>query len=201
MSLAAFQQALVDLTLAPENTRRLIGGDVNILDAYNLTDREVRRLIDVVQQPGMSLNCTLARGNRFEAIGEVFPMTCVLLEPILKALLAELWDKVRPTNYQFAGEDEAFANAVKEKLETNAVSIPYLDEVFRYECLCLKMAQEMRNQTDPDHEANEVMEFKHPPNLLLEPLSRLEAPPAGLPTGSYRARLTLRENRFYVEMI
>src|SRR2546425_1890277 len=123
MSLQAFQQALVDLTLAPQQTRRLIQGDLTILDSYDLDERELSRLLDVVKHPGMSLNCTIARGNRFDAIGEVFPMTCVLLEPVLRDLLAELWENVRPTNYQFAGEEEAFAGIVRQKLSNSELSI------------------------------------------------------------------------------
>ena len=72
--------------------------------------------MDVIQQPGMSLNCTIARGNRFEAIAELFPMTCVLLEPVLRELLDELWEHVFPTNYQFAGEEEAFAGIVRQEI-------------------------------------------------------------------------------------
>lgn len=201
MSLQAFQRALVDLTLAPEHTRRLVQGDLSVLDAYELNGLEGQRIMDVVHQPGMAVNCTLARGNRFDAIGEVFPMTCVLLEPILRELLAELWGKVVPTNYQFSGEEEAFARAIRKGLSHNRFSIPYLHEVFNYECLCWDLAQEMRNQVDPDHEAEAIVEFNHPPDLLLEPLSKLAAPPVGLPTGSYRARIVLRGTRFHVEMI
>lgn len=201
MSLQAFQRALVDLTLSPESSRRLLEGDASILKAYDLDETERQRLVDVVQQPGMSINCTIARGNRFDAIGEIFPMTLVLLEPELRDLLSELWARHQPTNYQFAGEEDAFASFVREKLSTNQYSIPYLGEVFNYECLCWQMAQEMRNQTERDYEVHEIMEFEHQPDLLLEPLSRLVAPPADLPTGSYRARLTLRGTRFYVEMI
>jgi hypothetical protein len=201
MSLQAFQRALVDLTLSPESSRRLLEGDASILNGYDLDEIERQRLVDVVRQPGMSINCTIARGNRFDAIGEVFPMTLVLLEPELRDLLNELWEKHHPSNYQFAGEENAFASFVREKLSTNQISIPYLEEVFNYECLCWQMAQEMRNQTERDHEVHEIMEFKHQPDLLLEPLSRLGAPPEDLPTGTYRARLTLRGTRFYVEMI
>jgi hypothetical protein len=201
MSLPAFQRALVDLTLAPEQTQRLTQGDLSILDAYDLNERELKRLVDIVNQPGMSVNCTIARGNRFDAIGEIFPMTCVLLEPVLRELLTELWQKVRPTNYQFSGEEEAFAGIVRDGISRNRFSIPYLDDVFNYECLCWQMAQQMRNQTDLDHEVEAIVEFHHPPDLLLEPLSELTAPPSGLPAGIFRARLILRGTRFHVETI
>lgn len=201
MSLQAFQQALVDLTLSPNQTRQLIRGDLTILDPYDLDEREMRRLLDVVQQPGMSLNCTIARGNRFDAIGEIFPMTCVLLEPVLRDLLDELWEHHRPTNYQFTGEEEAFAGIVRRKIESGEISIPYLEEIFAYEGLCWELAQHMRNQTDPDSEVSAIVEFQHPPELLLPPLSELIAPPEGLPTGVYRVQLTLRGTRFDVETL
>ena len=199
MSLQTFQQALVDLTLAPKSAKRLIQGDLTILESYDLDEREVRRLLDVVNQPGMSLNCTIARGNRFDAIGEIFPMTCVLLEPVLRNLLDELWENYRPTNYQFAGEEQAFADIVRNKLATGELSIAYLDEIFRYEVTCWELAQTMRNQTNRDHEVAAIVEFRHPPDLLLPPLSQLTTPPAGLPTGVYRVRLVLRGTRFDVE--
>lgn len=201
MSLQAFQQALVDLTLAPQHARRLARGDLDVLEPYDLNEREVERLLDVVRQPGMSVNCTVARGNRFDAIGEVFPMTCVLLEPVLRELLAELWEKVRPANYQFAGEEDAFASIVRRKLATRELSVPYLEDVFAYECLCWELAQQMRNQTNPDREVGDVIEFHHPPDSLLLPLSQMNAPPAGLPGGIYRARVSLRGTRFDVEML
>jgi hypothetical protein len=201
MSLQAFQQVIVDLTLAPRRVRRLLQGDLSLLKTYDLSERERQRILDVIRQPGMSLNCTIARGNRFEGIGELFPMTCVLLEPVLRDLLDELWENFLPTNYQFAGEEEAFAGIVRQKMAKGELSIEYLDEIFAYESLCSELAQQMRNQTNADHEIETIIEFRHPPDLLLPPLSELTAPPSGLPTGVYRARLTLRGTRFDVAML
>jgi hypothetical protein len=201
MSLRAFQHAVVELTLAPRRARRLAQGDLSVIEAYDLAERERQRLLDIVRQPGMSLNCTIARGNRFEAIGELFPMTCVLLEPILRQLLDELWEDVRPTNYQFTGEADAFVAKVQQKIAQGELPIEYLDEVFAYELICLNMAQEMQNQTDKTCEVERIVEFQHSPEPLLLALSTLNAPPAGLPSGLYRARLLLRGMRFEVEML
>ena len=200
MSLIAFQRAVVEMTLSPRLAQRLIQGDCAVVETYDLTQQESRRLLDIVRQPGMSLNCTIARGNRFEVIGELFPMTCVLLEPILRDLLDELWEDF-PTNYQFAGEDDAFISKVRERMGRGELTIEYLDEIFAYESVCLKMARQMRNQTDTECELVQVIEFQHSPELLLPPLSRLKAPPPGLPRGLYRARLILRDMRFDVEML
>jgi hypothetical protein len=200
MSLLAFQQAIADLTLSPRQVRRILRGDLSHLHSYDLTERELSRILDVVRQPGMAVNCTVARGNRFEAIGELFPMTCVVLEPVLRNLLDELWEDVVPANYQFA-EEEAFAAIVRRKMANNELSIEYLEEIFTYELVCSDLAKQMRSQTDTHHEAERIVEFCHPPDLLLPPLSELNAPPPGLPSGIYRARVILRETRFDVEML
>ncbi len=201
MSLTAFQHALVELTLAPRRTRQLLRGDLSAIAEYDLTDRERARLLDVVRQPGMALNCTIARSNRFEAIGEVFPMTCVLLEPILRDLLDELWEDSKPGDYQFTGEENAFASLIRSKRAAGGLPIEYLDEVLAYEWLCWELAQHMRTQSDPNVEVEAVIEFRHSPDQLLVPLSRLEAPPPGLAAGEYRAKVTLRGGRFDVELI
>jgi len=148
----------------------------------------------------MSVNCTIARGNRFEVIGDLFPMTCVLLEPVLRELLEELWEDF-PSSYQFAGEDDAFASKVRQKMAGGELRIEYLDEIFTYEAICLQLARQMTSQPDERYELKSVIEFRHSPELLLTPLSKLQAPPPGLPCGSYRAGLILRNMRFHVEML
>jgi hypothetical protein len=201
MSLEEFQRALVDLTLNPRLAVRLIRGELNGMDNFSLTERESRRIVDIVKQRGMSVSCSLARGNRFEPIGEIFPMTCILLEPVLRDLLDELWQEARPMNYQFSGEEESFAQMIRSKISSGHLFIEYLEEIFNYEWACWQLARQMRAQTDFDHEAAMIIEFKHPPDQLLPPLSELTLPPTGLPEGTYKARITLRGNRFYVTAV
>ena len=201
MSLQAFQQAIVDLTLAPRRVRRLLQGDLSVLEKYDLTERERKRILFAVAQPGMELNCTIARGNRFEPVAELFPMTCTLLKPVLRELLDEIWEDAPPTNYQFAGEDEAFIKAVRLKIASGELAIEYLDEIFSYETSCAELARRMGVVTDPNDVGEAILEFQHSPDLLLPPLSEYKLPPAGLPTGKYRAQLILRGEQFEVEMI
>ena len=162
MSLQAFQQAIVELTLAPRRVRRLLEGDLSVLENYDLTERERKRILFAVGQPGMELNCTIARGNRFEPVAELFPMTCTLLKPVLRELLDEIWEDAPPTNYQFAGEDEAFIKAVSRKLATGELAIEYLDEVFSYESRCVELARRMGGETGPNDESEAIIEFQHP---------------------------------------
>ena len=200
MSLKTFQQVLVDLTLTPSRARAL-RVDGGALEGYDLTPLERERLLDILRQPGISVHCSLSRGNRFETIAEIFPMTCVLLEPVLRELLEELWRISRPENYQLSGEEAAFAELVKCKLAVGEIAIEYLEEVFAYEMVCWDLARRMRMQRDAESAVEAVVEFQHSPGELLPHLSRLVAPPARLPRGRYSARVVLRDGRFDVEML
>lgn len=195
MSLRAFQRAVVELTIAPEKTLSLRAADRSVFASYDLTELEWERLFSIVRQPGIKAHCSLSRGNRFEMIGSVFPMTCVLLEPCLRDLLNELWKKHPPTNYQLAGEEMIFAEMIEERLASGELSVEYLKEVFQYEVVCLDLTRRMRNQIDPDAEMAAIVEFQHSPDELLPPLARLTTPPPGLSEGDYRALIQLQGGR------
>lgn len=196
MSMQSFQRALVELTLAPRKARALRDGDANAFAGLDLTDRELARLCDVVRQPGISVHCSLSRGNRLEVIFGSFPMTCVLLGPALRGLLDELFEEHRPTNYQLAGEDAAFAQLIQRKLAIGELSIEYLDEVFAYELACAELMRRQRTRPDADAEVETIFEFEHSPEDLLPPLSQLKAPPVGLPRGRYRTVVRFADGRF-----
>lgn len=201
MSLRSFQRAVVELTLAPWKARALRQGDTGVLAGYDLTSREHNRIVDIVGQPGISVHCTLSRGNRFEVIHGAFPMTCVLLRPVLRPLLDEFFEQHRPTDYQLAGEQTAFAAIVDRKIAAGALAIEYLPEIFAYEMACFELVQRMQMRTDPDATDEAIVEFLHSPDELLPPLSQFTPPPAGLPTGSYRVRVAMRSGRFQVELL
>ncbi len=201
MSLATFQRAMVELTLAPRKVHALRGGDAGMLAEYDLTGRERDRILDLVRQPGMAVNCTLSRGNRLEAITDVFPMTCTLLAPVLRGLVDELWEKCQPTNYQLAGEEAEFAATIGRMTAARELAIEYLEEIFAYEMVCWELSRRMRDQTGAEGQLEAMIEFQHSPDDLLPPLSRLEAPPAGLPPRPCRARVELRAGRFEVEVL
>jgi len=144
MSLRNFQRALSDMTLDPRLTAAVRRSGVPALSDYELTPLEQQRLVDVARQPGMDLTCTLARGNRFAPIVEMFPLTCELLKPWLRELLDELWSRHRPDNYQLAGEEDAFGRFLEEKIAGRELTHPYAEEVFRYESACLDLARSLR---------------------------------------------------------
>jgi len=196
MSLRAFERAVVELTIASEKVHLLRAADRSVFAGYDLSEIEWERLFSVVRQPGINVHCSLSRGNRFEMIGSVFPMTCVLLEPWLRDLLNELWKEHHPTNYQLAGEEIVFAEMVDGKITSGELSVEYLKEVFHYEVVCLELTRRMRSQADPHAEMEAIVEFQHSPDELLPPLARLMAPPAGLSEGDYRVLIQLQSGRF-----
>ena len=174
------------------------------LSGYELSALEQQRLVDVARQPGMDLNCTLARGNRFAPIVEMFPLTCELLKPSLRPLLDELWSRHRPDNYQLAGEEDAFADLLDAKIERGELTHPYVDEVFRYERTCLELAKSLRyvsaDALPSGSEPFRLARFCHDPRVLLRALERHEIPPANLVTGDYPVRITLRGDALDVEL-
>jgi hypothetical protein len=194
MSLRGFQQAAVDLTLSPESFRALRRGESALLDRYNLSERERNRLKEISRQPGMAMNCSLARGNRLELIVGSFPKTCLLLKPLLPRLLDELWEAHKPDNYQLFGEEDAFAAFIAQKMSRNELAVEYLCEIFSYELTCRDLAIRLETSADGDSVIEAAVEFRHAPDQLLAPLSRGVAPPSGLPCGVFPTRLRLSED-------
>ena len=201
MSFQAFQRAVVDLTLSYSKVRTLREGDGTLLASYDLTPLERHRIVAIVSQPGMAVHCSLSRGNRLEVVVNAFPMTCVLLESQLRALIDELWEQRRPANYQLAGEEDAFAEYIGRRIAVGELSVEYLPEILGYETTCLEMIREHRVQGPWDAAIERLVEFRHSPADLLPPLARLSPPPPGLPPGSYPSRVRLHDGRFDVKRI
>jgi hypothetical protein len=194
MSLSGFQQAAVDLTLSPESFRALRRGESALLDRYNLNERERNRLLEISRQPGMAMNCSLARGNRLELIVGSFPKSCILLKPLLPGLLDELWETHKPDNYQLIGEEDAFAAFIAQKISHGGLAVDYLCEIFSYELACRDLALRLDACADADTVLEAIVEFRHAPDALLTPLSRRFVPPSGLPSGVFPTRLRLSED-------
>ena len=203
MALSDFQRALSEMTVYPSLAARVRAEGDSPLAAYNLTPLERARLVAVARDPGMDLNCTLARGNRFGPILDVLPLTCTLIKPWLRELLNELWRTNRPDNYQLAGEEHAFTGFLQAKLASGEFSHPYLAEILEYEIACWNLVQTLRYTAEdesPHHpEPFCFVQFTHDPAALLPPLESGTLPPADLPSSHYPVRVTLRGDTIVVE--
>jgi hypothetical protein len=206
VAIADFQRALCDMTLDPVLAASVLRRGADALSGYALTAIEQERLIAVVHQRGMSVNCTLARANRFAPIADAFPLTCSLLKPWLRPLLDELWSVHRPDNYQFAGEVPAFSWFLQQKLSQGKVTHPYAEEIFRYECAAWALIQTLQSsaaRTTPERALDKslTVRFTHDPHMLVPALERDETPPPDLPAGDYLVRLTLHGDVLDVETV
>jgi len=205
MSLTDFQRALSDMTLDIRITAAVRRDGTSALSEYELTSLERERLVDVARQPGMDLNCTLARGNRFAPIVEMFPLTCELLRPWLRELLDELWNCHRPDNYQLSGEEDAFAGHLEGKIVRGELTHPYAEEVLRYESACLDLARTLRYVSVEELPKSglkgfRLFRFRHDPRILLRALENRQIPPADMPEGDYPVRITLHGDALEVEL-
>jgi len=202
MSLRDFQHALCEMTLDPLFAAAVRSSGVSALARFSLTGLEQDRLLAAARQRGMSLNCTLARSNRFATILDAFPLTCTLLKPRLRALLDDLWHSRRPDNYQLAGEDLHFAAFLQAQLDTGELDEPYAAEILRFERVSWEMIQSLRlshggQAQDPGH--SRIVLFQHDPRVLLPVLQAGQLPPSGLAAGAYRVRLTMHGDTLEIE--
>lgn len=191
VSLREFQRALAEMTLDATFARRVKEQGAPALATFALDAREEQRLLAAARQRGMVLACTLARANRFAAIADSYPMTCVVIEPVLRDLFDELWSRCRPAGYQLTSDVASFADRVRREKALHR-RFEYLSEVFAYEQACIALINQTR-RVAIDRMAGRlrVIEFDHDPALLLPPLQRHEAPPPGLPRAPHRMEVEL----------
>ena len=202
MSLRDFQCALGEMTLDPLFAASVRSRGLAALARFSLTSLEQERLLAAASQRGMSLNCTLARSNRFATILDAFPLTCTLLKPRLRELLDDLWHTRRPDNYQLAGEDLHFAAFLQSRLDAGELDEPYAAEILQLERVSWEMIQSLRisaasQAQGPGH--SRIVTFRHDPRVLLPALEADRLPPPGLAAGAYRVRLTMIGDTLEIE--
>jgi hypothetical protein len=113
--LADFQQAMADMVASPQLCQMVRRKPDTLWQRYNLSGIEHRRLVDMVNNPGMSGNCTLYRANRFAPILLHLPELSHALGAELRALLEEYWDQSPHTDVNFLIECERFCSFVAGK--------------------------------------------------------------------------------------
>ena len=131
--LADFQQALADLVSSPAlciEARR----DASILrDRYQLTDREHRRLEQIVKHPGMACNCMLYRANRLAPLALNLPDTLKALGSELRGLLDAFWAETSNTDVHFYVESYRFCEYVQRELARGRAFGPGVAEALERE--------------------------------------------------------------------
>jgi hypothetical protein len=195
MSLAGFQQALTAMTLDAALAGRVRQQGAAALGVWPLTPRELRRLAAMAQQPGMELNCTLARGNRFATVHDAFAMSCALLGPALRGVLDALWSSQQPSGVQLVGDVERFAAVAMShvRMLPKPRLRACLRDLLAYEQAAYKLAAAVRHHAQPELARPTAVwvDFEVDPQPLFAALRAFEPAPTVLVRAAHRVRLAL----------
>ena len=180
----AFQQAMCDLVASPDLCLALVQSPEQVLGRYDLSDRDRRRLVEVVQQPGMLVNCSLYRANRLSPIYNLVPHTCFLLGDALLDEATEFWKGFKETRMQFHEEVKQFGDFLRRRIESGLLQNPILAEVLEYELALnefrytprldvlarLELSKTVARESKRIrlHPLIRVLLFRHEPGRLLE---------------------------------
>ena len=132
MSLASFQRALADLAASP-SLARAARRDPTAFDRYQPTDRERRRLEDVVRQRGLSTHCALYRVHRMAPLSTLLAGSCFLLGDRLPGLVDAFWAEPPESHQPHLEEVDLFAAFLRARLAAGELRDPYLEEVLAFE--------------------------------------------------------------------
>jgi len=201
MTMQAFQQAMCDLVASPDLCMLLIQSPERVLGRYDLSDRDRRRLVEVVQQPGMFVNCSLYRANRLSPIYNLVPHTCFLLGDALLDEATEFWKGFKETRLQFHEEVKQFGDFLRRRIELGFLQNSILAEVLEYELALnefrytprldvrsrLELSKTVARESKRIrlHPLIRVLLFRHEPGRLLELLDERRPPPYELAEGEF----------------
>ncbi len=196
-----FQKAMCDLVASPDLCMLLQESPQQVLERYDLSDRDRRRLVEVVQQPGMFVNCSLYRANRLSPLYNLMPHTCFLLNEALLDEATEFWNVFDESRLQYNEEVEKFGNFLRRRIELGFLKDPILAEVLEYELalnefrytprLDVLSRLEVRNLVAREnklirlHPLVRVLLFRHEPKRLLEFLEERRPLPYELAEGEF----------------
>ena len=195
MSLAGFQRAMCDLIADPDLCLRLRREPASVLDRYALDERERRRLLTIVRQPGMSVSCTLYRSNRIIPLHTRLPYSCALLGERFGPEVTEFWEQ-KAAEAGFGAEVENFAAFLRERLASAALESPYLLETLGFELAFDQLRLAPRRRLLDQIRGREptgrwglnpllrVVRFDHDPSVLLGELADKRVP-RGVPAGTF----------------
>lgn len=195
----AFQQAMCDLIASPDLCTELLESPEQVLGRYDLSDRDRRRIVDVVRQRGMLVNCSLYRANRLSPIYNLVPHTCFVLGDAFLDEATEFWKDFRETRLQFHEEVIRFGDFLRRRIEQGFLKNPLLVEVLEYELALNEfrfyprqeiLARLEQNKTIAGdklqlHPLIRVVLFRHEPKCLLEFLDERRPPPYELAEGEF----------------
>jgi hypothetical protein len=198
MTMEAFQRAMCDLIASPDLCIALVESPEEVLGRYDLSERDRKRLMEVVQQPGMLVNCSLYRANRLSPIYNLLPHTCFLLGHALLEEATEFWKDFKETRLQFHEEVKRFGDFLRRRVEMGFLQNRMLVEVLEYELALNEFRYTPRldvlarletvaseSKRVQLHPLIRVLLMRHEPRRLLEFLDERRPPPYDLAEGEF----------------
>lgn len=196
-----FQKAMCDLVASPELCVLLREAPDQVLQRYELSPRDQRRLVSAVWQRGMVVNCSLYRANRMTPLYNLLPHTCFLLDDALMREATEFWKDFEETRLQFKDEVVKFGDFLKRRIALGLLRNEMLAEVLEYELAVNEFRFASRldilsrltaSEIAPDESARirlhplvKVLLFRHEPETLLKSLDERRPPPNELAQGEF----------------
>ncbi|MEP6818339.1 MAG: hypothetical protein ABJA18_02325 [bacterium] len=192
MSLEAFQQATSDLVASPDLCRLLQRDPESVLSRYQLSTRDQHRLIDLVRQRGMSVNCTLYRFNRITPLYTLLPLTNFVLGESFIHEAELFWETFRDSDPRFTQEVDRFGEFLIERIHRQEIQNEFAVEIIRFELatneLRFSQREEILNELGNGkrsgrgvalqlHPLVRLVEFRHEPAKLLQLLKERRPQP------------------------
>jgi len=137
--LLEFQQALADLVASPDFCRQARADPQELRRRYDLSEREHQRLVSMINQPGMALNCMLYRSNRLAPLAQNLYGLCNALGVRLGPLLTEYSRLYPNTAVHFYLECDRFCGFIEKKLADGLQLEPQAQSVFAEESLKVRL--------------------------------------------------------------
>jgi hypothetical protein len=138
--LVDFQQALADLTASPELCNA-VRADPEVLAArYELTERELGRLLAIVRHPGMAAACTVYRMNRLAPMALNIRGTIRALGHALGPLVDDYWREYPRGHAHFFIETDRFCRWLQRHIDAGHPVAPEVLPVLAREAATVRDA-------------------------------------------------------------
>ena len=216
LTLRAFEHALSELVASPASCLAVRAGGDDFFRRFDLSDKEKKRLMEVVWQKGMSVSCSIYRSNRITPLYTFLHFACLLLADGLKTEVDQYWASADAPDLQFKPEVERFGRFLKSRIVTNAITNPFLDEVLDYELAVnalqfisrqkiLAQIQSARSRPEPGplqlNPLIRIVRFRHEPFELLKYLGQEQVPPGEVPSGEFFIVLDAAEEQIQLKQL
>ena len=175
------------------------------LAAFDLSERERRRLETLAKDPRLRTGTMLHRANRLSMLSNTLPRTCrVLGSRGLKEIVQAYWSDHPPETQIYLREALRFAGYLLARLRDGSLVNAFVEEVLETEVAMLHLGRaggawqpptEPPSTSDPDarvlrlHPLCRVVRYQHDPDAVLQALDAKQAPD-GLPEGEHWLLLT-----------